>query len=171
MYLGRSSKLSLLQGKGLYVCTAFALEGHTGALRSDAAHSDHCTAHTHQPAVHTSSQHPQWSLRLVVVQPEKRSTWSVSQQRICECYGNWKNMFVRVRASPPCADVRDADDWFGHREVIFLQLCRLLLQINCQHLNCVHVLSQVFFLSLHKKHQFRESSFFSSLFLMLEGVD
>lgn len=143
VYLGRSSKLSLLQGKGLYVWAALALKGHASALRSDAAHSDHSTAHTHQSAVHTGSQHPQWSLRLVVVQPEKRLVLSVSQQQICECGGNWKNMFVRVLASPPCADVRDADDWFGYREVIFLQLCRLLLQINCQHLECVHAVSQI----------------------------
>lgn len=66
----------------------------------------------------------------------------MSQQRY-ECHGKLEEGLDRVRASPPCADVRDADDWFGHREFIFLQFCRLLLQINSQNLKRVHAVSQV----------------------------
>lgn len=57
--------------------------------------------------------------------------------------GNWTKAFGRVRASAPCADVGNADDWFGYGEFIFLKLCRLLLQINGQHLERVFLLEGV----------------------------
>lgn len=68
-YLGGCSIFPMLQRQRLCVWAAQALEGHPGAERPDVAHSDHGSPHTHQPSIHTGTQHPQGSQRLIVVQP------------------------------------------------------------------------------------------------------
>lgn len=67
-YFSRSGEFPMLQGKRLYVRAAQTPEGHSGAQRSDVAHSDHGSPHTHQTSKHTGSQRPQRSQRFVVVQ-------------------------------------------------------------------------------------------------------
>ncbi len=68
-YLGRCGVFPMLQWQRLYVRAAQALEGHPGTQRSDTAHSDHCSPHTHQPSKHTGTQRPQRSQRFIVIEP------------------------------------------------------------------------------------------------------
>lgn len=116
-HLGRCCILPLLKRKRLRLWTPQASERHPCTERSNAADSDHCSPHTHQPPERTGAQHPQRSQRFIVKQP-------ADDRRKPSHVHSWAADRVQEKSplhlASPCTDVGDVDDWYGNRKFFFL---------------------------------------------------